>query len=121
MTVICNGTDLTDYIAQGYTYEQEPQYGETMTAIDGTDYTAKLRDRVKLTLPFIPLTESQLHTILELFPAAGAYVTIQYYDIFTAGTRTIYMKYDTRSSVLKVSHRGGNTWYSGLVVSLIER
>ena len=121
MTIVCNGVDITNLIAHGYTYEQEPQYGDTMTAMNGTDYTAKLRDRVKLTLPFVPLTEAQLHGVLQLFPAGSAYVTVQYYDIFTAANRTISMKYDSRSSTLAVRHIGGNTYYTGLVVNLIER
>ena len=79
MIAICNGTDLSDYIGQGYTYELEPQYGDCVTTIDGTDHTAKIRDRVKLTIPFIPLPLSKLSEILQLFPDGGAYVSWTYY------------------------------------------
>ena len=121
MTISINGTDISNMIAQGYTYAREPQQGNSMTALDGTDYSAKLRDRVRLTLPFIPLTKQQLTTVLQLFPSSDAYVTVSYDDLFLNATRSISMKYDTRSSVLACSHRSGVDYYSGLVVELLER
>lgn len=121
MTILCNGTDITAYLAHGYQYELEPQYGGSVTTIDGLDHSAKIRDRVKLTLPFIPLTKTQLSTILQLFPSTGAYVTVSFYDLFTGATKVASMKYDTRSSTLAVSHSGGNEYYTGLVVKLTER
>ena len=121
MKAICGSTDLSSYIGRGYTYEREPQYGASVTALDGTDYSAKIRDRVKLTIPFIPLTLSQLSTVLQLFPQTGSYVTWTYYDPFAAADRTIEMKYDTRSTELHCLKRDGTEYYSGLVVKLIER
>lgn len=121
MIAICNGVDLSAYIGQGYTYEREPQHSVSMTALDGTDYTAKLRDRVKLTVPFIPLTLTQLREVLQLFPLAGAYVNWEYYDLLTGNTRMIQAKYETRSSMLQCVFRDGQEYYSGLVVKLTER
>lgn len=121
MKAVCGSTDLSGYIGQGYTYEREPQYGGSITAIDGTDYSAKIRDRVKLTVPFIPLTLAQLTTVLQLFPNNDSYVNWTYYDPFTAADRTVQMKYDTRSSVLRCVKRDNTEYYSGLVVKLIER
>lgn len=121
MIAICNGTDLSDYVGQGYTYEREPQYSASLIAIDGTDHSAKIRDRVKLTIPFIPLPLNTLTEVLQLFPNAGAYVTWTYYDPFTGNNRTIQAKYDTRSTSLKCVVRNGTEYYSGLVVNLIER
>ncbi len=121
MKAICGSTDLSSYVGQGYTYERESQYSASLTTIDGTDYTAKIRDRVKLTIPFIPLTLAQLTTVLQLFPNDGSYVTWTYYDPFAASDRTVEMKYDTRSSVLRSVLRDNTEYYSGLVVKLIER
>ncbi len=121
MTAICNGVDLSQYIGQGMTYEREPQHSASITALDGTDYTAKLRDRVKLTVPFIPLTLAQLKTVLELFPEVGAYVSWTYYDPLTGSNRTIQAKYDARSSTLSCAYRNGTEYWSGLVVKLTER
>ena len=121
MIAICNGVDLSAYIGQGFSLEYEPQYSASMTAMDGTDYTAKLRDRVKLAVPFIPLTLEQLTEVLQLFPQSGAYVTWQYYDPFTGGSRIIQAKYETRSSNLVRAFRNGKEYWSGLVVKLIER
>lgn len=121
MIAICNGTDLTGYVAQGYTIEMEPQYGGSITAMDGRDHTAKLRDRIILTVPIIPVTLSKLTEILQLFPSGDSYVSWTFYDPFSAVTRTLQMKYDTRSSVLKCAYVNGNEWYSGLVIKLTER
>ena len=121
MIAICNGTDLTDYIGPGYTYELEPQYGDSVITIDGTDHSAKIRDRVKLTIPFIPLEMDKLSEILQLFPNGGAYVEWVYYEPRIGDTRLIQAKYDTRSSTLKCAYRDGTEYYSGLVISLIER
>ena len=121
MTAICNGTDLTDFVAQGYTYAREPQYGTSMTALNGYDYTAKLRDRVHLTVPFIPVTRAQLSDILQLFPAGGAYVYWTYYDPVAEDTITLQMKYETRTAALQCVLQDGTEYYSGLVINLVER
>ena len=121
MIAICNGIDLSSLVGQGYTYEREPQYSVSMTTLDGTDYTAKHRDRVKLTVPFIPLTLEQLTDVLQLFPDDGAYVSWTYYDPFAGSNRMIQMKYDTRSTVLRCVMSDGTEYYSGLVIKLIER
>lgn len=121
MIAICNGTDMTGYIGPGYTYELEPQYGDSVITIDGTDHTAKIRDRVKLTIPFIPLRMDKLEEVLQLFPDGGAYVNWTYYEPRTGNARTIQAKYDTRASTLKCAYRDGTEYYSGLVINLIER
>jgi hypothetical protein len=121
MVAICNDVDLSAFVGQGYTYEREPQYGTTLTTMNGMDHSAKLRDRVKLTVPFIPVTLEKLTEILQLFPNEGSYVNWEYYDPFLGENRAVQMKYDTRSSELRCAHRNGTEWYSGLVVKLIER
>ena len=121
MIAICNGTDMTPYMTQGYTYEREPQIIASMTALDGTDHSVKIRDRVKLTVPLIPLTMEQLTRVLRLFPDTGAYVEWTYYDPHAAGTRVIQAKYETRTSRLKRVYRDGTEYYEGLVIKLIER
>lgn len=121
MKAICGTTVLTDLIGQGVTYERAPQYGGQITAIDGTDHSAKIRDVVKLTVPFIPLTLDQLTTVLQLFPEHGAYVTWTYFDPYDNADRTVEMKYDTRQCVLKAAYRDGTEYWSGLVVKLTER
>ena len=121
MIAICNGTNLTDLVGYGYTYTLEPQYGGQVTTMDGTDHSAKLRDRVKLTVHFIPLTLPQLTEVLELFPAGGAYVTWTFFDPATNGNRTEEMLYEARQTSLKVAYRNGTEYWSGLVVTLTER
>lgn len=121
MIAICNGTDLSDLVGQGYTYAREPQYGDTIVTMDGTDHSAKLRDRVHLTVPFIPLTLEQLTEVLQLFPDTGSYVTWTYYDPFHGTNCNVQMKYDARSSALRSVLRDGTEYYSGLVVKLLER
>lgn len=121
MTAVCNGVDMTPYMAQGYTYERDPQIVASMTTLDGKDHSVKIRDRVKLTVPIIPLTMQQLTMVLKLFPESGAYVSWTYYDPFEEGTRTIQAKYEARTSRLKRAYRDGTEYYEGLVIKLIER
>ena len=121
MVAVCNGTDLSALIAHGYTYEREPQYGGQVTTIDGTDYSAKLRDRVRLTVPFLPLTLEQLETVLQLFPQSDPYVLWTYYDPFDGGNRTAQMKYEARQQTLKVHYYNGVEYWEGLTVTLTER
>lgn len=121
MIAICNGTDLAALIGYGYTYGLEPQYGAQVTTMDGTDHSAKLRDRVKLTVPFIPLTLEQLTAVLQLFPEGGAYVTWTFFDPYTNGSRTEEMLYEARESSLKVHYRNGVEYWAGLVVTVTER
>lgn len=121
MKAICGSTDLTDLVAYGYTYERIPQYSGSVTTMDGKDHTAKLRDIVRLTVPLIPLTAAQLNTVLALFPATGAYVSWTYEDPYTGADRTVQMKYETRTSSIKVAYRGGTTYWEGLELVLTER
>lgn len=121
MIAICNGTDLSDLIGYGYIVDYEPQYSGQVTAIDGTDYSAKLRDQVTLTVPFLPLTKEQLETVAQLFPAAGAYVTWTYWDPMLAANRTTQFKYSRRSHSLKVVYHNGVELWDGLVLELTER
>lgn len=121
MIAVCNGVDMTPYMAQGYTCEREPQIIASMTALDGTDHSVKIRDRIKLTVPLIPLTQQQLTQILRLFPDSGAYVEWEYYDPYAANRRVIQAKYETRTSRLKRAYRNGREYYEGLVIKLTER
>ena len=121
MTAICNETDLSAYVGYGYIYEQEPQFGASVTTLDGTDHTAKLRDKVRLTVPFIPLSPAQLSAVLQLFPENSAYVTWTYYDYELGRDRTAQFKYEKRTSSLKVHYRNGTEYLSGLVLVLTER
>lgn len=121
MTAVCNGMDLSPYIAQGYVYELEEQYGDSVITMDGTDHTTKIRDRVKLTVPFIPLRKETLSQILQLFPATGAYVSWTFEDLYTGQVRTVQAKYSARSNRLKRAERNGAEYWEGLVINLIER
>ena len=121
MTAICNGTDLSNLVGHGYTVEQVPQYGAQMTAIDGTDYSVKLRDRWHLVVPFIALTATQLAQVLSLFPAGGAYVEWTFYDQALGYNRTKSFRYEARKTSLLVHYRNGVEYWSGLSVELWER
>lgn len=121
MTAICNGTDLSALVGYGYQVEQIPQIGTTMTAIDGTDYSVKLRDRWHLTVPFIALTKDQLSMVLSLFPSSGAYVSWTFYDEALGYDRTLEFKYEARKASLLVSYKNGVEYWNGLSVDLLER
>lgn len=121
MKAICESTDITDLVGYGYTVELVPQYGGTVTTMDGVDHSAKIRDIVKLTVPIIPLTSSQLHDLLALFPSNGAYVTWTYDDPYTGADRTVQMKYEARTSSIKIKYSSGTQYWEGLVLQLTER
>lgn len=121
MTATCNGTDLSALIGYGYELEYIPQYSGQVTAIDGTDYSAKTRDVAHLVVPFIALTLTQLHDVLALFPSDGAYVTWTYYDPYSDSNRTVSMKYEARRSKLKIHYKNGVEYWEGLTVDLRER
>lgn len=114
-------TDLSSLVGYGYTYARVPQYGETITTMDGKDHTPKIRDIVTLTVPFIALTLAQLTSVLSLFPANEAYIDWTFYDPQTASERTLEMKYSTRKSSIACSTVGGTEYYSGLILELTER
>lgn len=114
-------TDLSSLIGYGYSYSLIPQCGETITTMDGKEHAVKIRDRVKLTVPFIALTLAQINSLLALFPANGAYVNWTFYDPNTGSTRTAEMKYSDRLSRLACVRQGGTELYTGLVLELIER
>ena len=121
MTAICNGTDLTALVGYGYSAEQVPQYSDSITAMDGTDYSAKLRDQWHLVVPFIALTKQQLASVLSLFPRTGAYVTWTFEDQQTGADKTLEFKYAARKANLMVAYRNGAEYWNGLTVELWER
>ena len=121
MKLIIGSTNITDLVAHGYTYERTPQYGGTVTTLDGTDHTAKLRDVVKITAPIIPLTTVQLNALLALFPTRNAYVSVTYDDPVSGTDRTVNMKYETRTQSIKTKYSSGVTYWDGLKLVLTER
>lgn len=121
MKAICNGTDLTALVGYGYTAEQVPQYSDSVTALDGTDYSAKLRDQWHLTVPFLALTKTQLANVLSLFPAQNAYVTWTFTDTQTGTDKTLQFKYAARKHNLMVRYKNGVEYWNGLSVELWER
>lgn len=121
MTAICNGTDLSALMGYDYTYEIEPVYGGSVTTLDGRDHTAKIRDRVVLTVPFIHLTGVQLQQVLSLFPEQGAYVSWTFTDKETGLDRTVEAKYEGRSAKLRAIYRNGKEYWAGLTLKLRER
>lgn len=121
MKVIIGSTDITDLVAYGFTYSREPQYGRSVTTMDGTDHSVKLRDIIKLTVPLIPLTDAQLYTVLRLFPETGAYVQVTITDPFTQLDKLLTMKYEARTANIKVKYANGKKYWDGLVISLTER
>jgi len=114
-------TDLSDLVGYGYTYALVPQYGETITTMDGKDHTPKIRDRVSLTVPFIALTLAQLSAVLALFPAQGSYISWTFYDPYAGAEKTLDFIYSTRKSSIVCKKSGGTEYYSGLVLELLER
>lgn len=118
---ICNGTDLSALLGYGYDYALEPVYGGSVTTLDGRDHTAKIRDRVVLTVPFIHLTGEQLDDVLALFPPSGAYVTWTFYDKQLGAARTAEFKYTGIKSDLRAAYRDGTEYWAGLVLTLTER
>ena len=121
MKAICGSTDITDLVGYGYTVERIPQYGGSVTTMDGVDHTAKLRDVVKLTVPLIPLTSTQLNTVLALFPTSSAYVSWTYDDPFYNLDRTVMMKYDVRKAKIKIKYKNGVQYWEGLELQLTEK
>ena len=121
MKAICGSTDLTDLVGYGYQIELQPQYGGSITTMDGKDHSAKLRDLAVLTVPFLPLTRPQLSSVLQLFPSAGAYVTWTYDDPVSGADRTVEMRCEPRTASLKVRYRNGTEYSEGLVLKLTER
>ena len=121
MKAICNETDLTDLVGYGYSVEYVPQYGNSVTTLDGADHSAKIRDRVRLTVPFIALTDEQLADVLALFPETNAYVTWTYDDPKRGADRTVQMKYEVRQSKILAGYRDGSRYWNGLTLTLTER
>lgn len=121
MTAVCGSTDLADKIAHGYAIEYVPQYGGQVTTIDGKDHSVKIRDRVRLTVPFLPLARADLAAVLALFPSNNAYVTWKYDDPSTGSDRTVSMLYDVRKASIRRKYINGTELWDGLTIVLTER
>lgn len=121
MTAICNGTDLSALIGYGYKIGREAQISAQVTTLDGVDHSAKLRDRVRIYVPFIALTVSQLASVLQLFPANSAYVTWRYFDPKFAADRVAQFLFELDDADLKVHYKNGVEYWGGLAVTLTER
>lgn len=121
MTAICNGTDLSDLVGYGYKIGRVPQISAQVTTLDGEDHSAKLRDRVRIYVPFIALTTPQLASVLQLFPVNSAYVTWRFFDPKLAAIRDAQFLFELNDADLMVHYQNGVEYWGGLAVTLIER
>lgn len=121
MTAICNGTDLSELVGYGYKIGREAQITAQVTTLDGVDHSAKIRDRVKIHVPFVALTISQLSSVLQLFPDSSAYVTWRYFDPKLGADRDAQFLFELDDANLMVHYQNGVEYWGGLSVTLTER
>lgn len=115
-----DGTDITDYIANGgFQWQRSDVDGEGA----GRDLTGDLRrNRVatkrRLDITCRPLKAEEAKTVLTLI--MPEWVTVEYIDPQTGGavTRTMYSNNNPATFLLR---KDGQEWWSGITFPLIEK
>lgn len=76
-----NGTDFTSWIpSAGYTVENRRVYGNNaMTMMDGNTWKDEVAVKSTVTVPFLPLTDTQLQTLMSKL-LASATCTVYFFD-----------------------------------------
>lgn len=112
----------TNYSALLSTYDVTyvAEYGESFTALDGTEYGAP-RFRPIITFSLIPLTEAQSAALYGKLSAAQS-VTIQYTDPHQNAVRTASFRVASDlNRVFALKSVDGNRRYTGAQITLRQR
>lgn len=121
-TIKINGTDYTSmFTPYGYKVSYQPVYGNNGgQMLDGTYTEDEIKLNAVITLDCMPLTESQLSTILsEIY--GSSYSQVYYFD----PKEKAYRQIEARRSVSEQKNRGigadGNEYWTGTIVTFTER
>ena len=120
MTLIINGTDVTDFIAyNGLKWQRNdidsPHTGREMA---GTMHRGRVSTKIRLDITCRPLKSTELYTLLNLiYPE---YVTVTYNDPME-GTVAKTMYSNNNPAAYQQKHDGGVEWWTGVTFPLIER
>lgn len=120
MTVIINGTDVTNYIAyNGLKWQRNdidsPNTGRDMS---GTMHRGRVSTKIRLDITCRALKATELRTLLNLiYPE---YVTVTYDDPME-GTVVKTMYSNNNPAAYQQKNNDGNEYWTGVTFPLIER
>lgn len=121
-TIKINGTDFTSYVPDvGYSVKNVPVYGgNAMTMQTGGKFKDEIANLSEVTMPTLPLTETQVKTLTTTL-LAGQTVSLYFYDPDIEDYRVIVAN---RTFGGKKKYRGmgadGNLYWTGFEVVFEE-
>ena len=119
--VLINGVDFTNYFTRtGYRVGYESVQGlNAGPMLNGSVQEDEVAIHAVVTLPCMPLNETQLSTLLdEVYRLT--YPTLTYYDPRTKSVRTIQTRRSVSQQVYKGEGADQNEYWTGTVVTLTE-
>lgn len=118
VTLVFDGLDLSAKLST-YNVTHEVEVSDSITAIDGTEYTAQ-RIRPTVSFSFIPLTDAQTAAIYEKLSALVGVLT--YTDPYLGRDNTIVARANSNlESVFGLRSIDGNRYYKGGKIVLRAR
>ena len=120
MTVIINGTDITDFIAyNGLKWQRydvdSPNTGRDMS---GYMHRGRVATKIRLDITCRPLSAGELTTVLNLiYPE---YITVQYDDPML-GTVVKTMYSNNNPAAYQQKYSSGKELWTGVTFPLVER
>lgn len=99
-----DGTDFSEYLAPyGYSTEQQPVYGSSVTTLDGVEHVSITRWKSYLTVTTLPLNRVDARTLYEAI--TGAEISVRYYN-YLLGEVTQSMRCESVPYELALSMHG---------------
>lgn len=118
-----NGIDFKDWVDEyeGYTMGYTDREGtNAKTMLDGTKIVDRLARKNTLSVPMIPLSESQLKTLVTAI--AKDYVPVTYFDLNLADVKTgTFIPDPISSATYVIDSASGEHWFKGIRITLMEK
>lgn len=116
VTFTLNGVDWSQKLAK-YAVDYEYEYSDTLTAIDGTEYTAGW-ERPVISFSLMPLTDAETKALHDCLPVGN--IVVVYTDPnLNINTATGDFRMTTAlSSVFGLRSIDGNRYYKGSTITL---
>jgi hypothetical protein len=120
-TVKINGNDVTSWTPKtGYVVQQKSVIANTITMMNGETYKDEIAVKTTVTVPFIPLTDAQLKSLMTWL-YAGITCQLYFYDPYRGTYRTMVANRVLKST--KFRGKGSNNvfYWTGVEVEFEEK
>ena len=120
-TVKINGNDVTSWTPPtGYIVTKKSVVANTVTMMNGETYKDEIAVKTGVILPFLPLTDSQLQSLMSWL-YSGITVQFYFYDPDNGGYRTMVANRTLKNPKFRGKGANNTYYWTGIEVEFEEK